>query len=333
MPRILSALIWLMLCAPALAPAWAITGNAPSALIGGRHEVLIVGSHGTSCTGTAIARDPVLTAGHCIEPDTTFKVVESDTARQPQLLGAREVARHPQFDLKTLFAHHATADVALLKMSRPLPADVIPATLGNGTATPQVDKTLTVVGYGVAMRSDGKTGGTLRPARLSVTGKPGNLQIRLVDPATGGTHEGLGACTGDSGAPVFAGTALVGVVNRCSRAGHDPACGFRFSAHTRLDEPRRRGHIRRPVTAADFKSARLWCLLVAAFGRRRLSRRSLIAVIILIRDQNPSFESVHSSHSKRPRPILTNGGFLRRTWSLSTREYTNSVPFAPRPYS
>ncbi len=141
----------------------------------------------------------------------------------------REVARHPQFDLKTLFAHRATADVALLKMSRPLPADVIPATLGNGAAAPQVGDTLTVVGYGAAVRGDGRTGGTLRSARLAVTGKPGNLQIRLVDPATGGTRAGqragLGACTGDSGAPVFAGDALIGVVSWSTGPNMTDGCG------------------------------------------------------------------------------------------------------------
>jgi secreted trypsin-like serine protease len=187
--------------------------------------VLIVGSHGTSCTGTAIARDLVLTAGHCIEADTTYKIVEFDVGRPPQLLDVREVARHPQFDLKTLFAHRATADVALLTMSRPLPADVIPATLGNGAAAPQVGETLTVVGYGVAVRGDGRTGGTLRAARLSVTGKPGNLQIRLVDPATGGTRAGMGACTGDSGAPVFAGDALIGVVSWSTGPNMTDGCG------------------------------------------------------------------------------------------------------------
>src|SRR5665647_3428544 len=189
MPRVLSALIWLMLSAPALTPAWAITGGAPSALPNGRNAVLIVGSHGTSCTGVAIARDLVLTAGHCSEPGTTYKVVEFDAGRQPQLLDVREVARHPQFDLKTLFAHRATADVALLKMSRPLPADIIPVALGNGAAAPQLGETLTVIGYGVAVRGDGRSGGTLRAARLSVTGRPGNLQIRLVDPATGGARQ------------------------------------------------------------------------------------------------------------------------------------------------
>jgi hypothetical protein len=63
-------------------------------------------------------RDLVLTAGHCIEADTTYKVVEFDAAHQPKLLDVREVTRHPQFDLKTLFAHRATADVALLKLAR-----------------------------------------------------------------------------------------------------------------------------------------------------------------------------------------------------------------------
>jgi secreted trypsin-like serine protease len=221
MPRVLSALVWLILCAP----AWAITGNAPSALLGGRHAVMIVGSHGTSCTGAAIARDLVLTAGHCIEPDTTYKVVEFNAARQPQLLDVREVARHPQFDLKTLFAHRATADVALLKMNQPLPADIFPATLGSSTATPQIGETLNVVGYGVAIRGDGKTGGTLRAARLAVTGKPGNLQIRLVDPATGGARAGMGACTGDSGAPVFAGDALIGVVSWSTGPNMTDGCG------------------------------------------------------------------------------------------------------------
>ena len=220
MPRALLALTVLLLCGPALA----ITGNAPAALPNGRHAVMIVGSHGTFCTGAAIARDLVLTAGHCIEADTTYKLVEFDPTHQPRLLDVREVARHPQFDLKTLFAHRATADVALLKMAQPLPADIIPAVLGNVPA-PSVGDTLTVFGYGLAVRGDGKTGGTLRAAALTVTGKPGNLQIRLVDPRTGGATLGLGACTGDSGAPVFSGTVLIGVVSWSTGPNLEAGCG------------------------------------------------------------------------------------------------------------
>jgi Trypsin len=220
MLRVLSVFFSLMLCAP----AWAISGNAPPAPVNGRHAVLIVGSHGTSCTGAAIARDLVLTAGHCVEADTHYKIVDFDAAHQPQMLEVSHAARHPQFDLNTLNGHRATADVALLKMEQPLPGTIAPAMLGAG-ATPQVGATLTVFGYGSAISGDGKSGGTLRAAKLSVTGKPGNLQIRLIDPATGGASAGLGACTGDSGAPVFDGGALIGVVSWSTGPNMTAGCG------------------------------------------------------------------------------------------------------------
>jgi secreted trypsin-like serine protease len=221
--RLIIALPCLFLSIP-IPSADAITGNALAAKTT-RHAVMIVGSHGTFCTGTAITPDLVLTAGHCIEADTTYKIVEFDAAHAPHLLDVQAVARHPQFNLKTLFAHRATADVALLKMARPLPAAVVPATLGNSNRTPQVGETLMVYGYGLAIRGDGKSGGTLRMAKLSVTGKPGNLQIRLVDPATSGTRSGMGACTGDSGASVFEGSALIGVVSWSTGPNNGAGCG------------------------------------------------------------------------------------------------------------
>jgi secreted trypsin-like serine protease len=220
MHRFFIAATYLCFCTPALA----ITGNAPSALPNGRHEVMVVGSRGTFCTGAAIARDLVLTAGHCIEADTQYKIVEFDSAHAPHFLDVREVARHPQFDLKTLFAHRATADLALLKMAQALPADIIPAVLGKDVA-PTAGEILTIFGYGVAVRGNGRTGGTLRAAELSVTGRPGNLQIRLVDPKTGGKGPGLGACTGDSGAPVFRGAALIGVVSWSTGPNMSLGCG------------------------------------------------------------------------------------------------------------
>jgi secreted trypsin-like serine protease len=54
---------------------------------------------------------------------------------------------------------------------------------------------------------------------------PGNLQIRLADPSTGGEAPGIGACTGDSGAPVFEGTALTGVVSWSTGPNMTAGCG------------------------------------------------------------------------------------------------------------
>jgi len=66
-------------------------------------------------------------------------------------------------------------------------------------------------------------------AELAVTGKPGTLQIRLADPLTNNLREGLGACTGDSGAPAFemqAGRAVViGVVSWSTGASNSDGCG------------------------------------------------------------------------------------------------------------
>ena len=213
-----------MLAVLSAAPAAAITGNAPAALMQGRSAVMITGP-GTFCTGAAITRDLVLTAAHCVLPGAGYKLIEFDAARQPKLLDIRQIARHPNFSLQTLLGHRATADVALIKLAKPLPADIIPAALDRAERKPQAGDRYTVTGYGLGRSGDGKTGGTLRTAQLVATGKPGNLQIRLADPATGGNAPGIGACTGDSGAPVYEGTALIGVVSWSTGPNMTAGCG------------------------------------------------------------------------------------------------------------
>jgi len=216
-----------------------ITAGAAAAMVGGaattsksgaeRHLVLIVGSHGTSCTGTAIAPDLVLTAAHCALPGPEYRIVEFDASHRPVLKMVTTVARHPRFDLASLLAHRATADVALMRLAGPLPAGVTPAPLDQARAPIMAGDQLVVAGFGVTVRGDGRTGGTARVATLAVTGHPGNLQIRLVDPATNGERAGLGACTGDSGAPAFTtsadGLAVVGVVSWSTGPSGTGGCG------------------------------------------------------------------------------------------------------------
>src|SRR5438270_123817 len=74
-----------------------------------------------------------------------------------------------------------------------------------------------IAGTGVAIRGEGNSGGTVRVASLIATGRPGTLQIRLIDPIGQGIRDGLGACTGDSGGPVFedrqGGPVVIGVIS------------------------------------------------------------------------------------------------------------------------
>jgi len=214
----------------------AVACSSASAMVGGaapagefaHAAVMIVGSRGNFCTGTLIARDLVLTAAHCVPPGSDYKLVQFDAQKQPNLRDTLRVERHPQFSQQTFDNHRATADVALIKLASPAqnPAQ---APLFSGTFIVAPGDRFAIAGYGLTEWGNGKTGGTLRAANLVATGRPGNLQIRLVDPAAKGERAGLGACTGDSGAPVFQDSGgrflIVGVVSWSTGPNNAEGCG------------------------------------------------------------------------------------------------------------
>lgn len=209
-------------------PAGAIVGGAqPADDAATRAVVMLTGSRGTFCSGVALARDLVLTAAHCVLPGASYKLIELDAARRPELKDIASIIRNPDFDVNAVLRHRVTADVALLKLTLPLP--IAPALLGPSTGSIIAGDRFVVAGYGVALHGDGRTGATLRAATLIATGHPGTLQVRLVDPATKGERAGLGACTGDSGAPVFhdiGGTlAVIGVVSWSTGPAASDGCG------------------------------------------------------------------------------------------------------------
>lgn len=209
-------------------PASAMVGGAAPASEFARAAVMIVGSRGNFCTGILIARDLVLTAAHCVAPGADYKLMQFDAQRQPNLRDILRIERHPQFSAKTFDNHRATADVALIKLAAPVPG-ASQATLFGGTFSVAAGDRFTIAGYGLTERGNGKTGGTLRAANLVATSKPGNLQIRLADPATNRERAGLGACTGDSGGPVFADNGgrllVIGVISWSTGPNNAEGCG------------------------------------------------------------------------------------------------------------
>ena len=209
-------------------PSHAIVGGGvANPEIIARSIVTIIGSHGTVCTGSLIAPNIVLTAGHCIAPNTSYRVVDY-TTQPPRLLSAQKIVTHPQFNMQTMLAHRATADVALLLLPGPVPSKG-PALLGVPRLPVEPAARFTIAGVGVTVSGGDDGVGTIRAASLAATGQPGQLQMRLVDPATNNTRNGLGACTGDSGAPVFENqgdrSVIVGVVSWSTGANNSAGCG------------------------------------------------------------------------------------------------------------
>src|SRR4029079_4006870 len=207
------------LASPVSVPASAIVGGgAPQTDGVARSVVTIVGSRGNFCTGAVIAPKVVLTAAHCVQPGADYKIVAYGADSTPQLQNVRMVAIHPNFNMQAMQAHRATADVALLQLEIPLKGkSTVP--VGTPAIPIQVGSRFVIAGIGVTVRGDGKSGGAARVAGLVATGQPGTLQIRLVDPVTNGVRDGIGACTGDSGGPVFedkpTGRILVGGRSLC----------------------------------------------------------------------------------------------------------------------
>jgi secreted trypsin-like serine protease len=220
MSWVLTAITYLMLCVPTIA----LTGNAPPASgFAARPIVMVVDARGDLCTGTALTRELVLTAAHCVAGKLDYEVKTFQTG---QSISVRALALHPRFDLASYAASRATADLALLKLAAPLADLVIPATLAPARRV-AVGETFTVAGFGVTVAGTTRGLGIPRMATLTVTGKPGGLQIRLYDLATRDQRAGLGACTGDSGAPVFepASTGVIGVVSWSTAPGDEEGCG------------------------------------------------------------------------------------------------------------
>ena len=206
------------------APASAVTGQAPpAALWAARPIVMIVDPDGDLCTGTALAHDLVLTAAHCVMRPKRYQVKEFQTGAS---VAVQTIARHPHFTPKAYAESRATADLALVKLSRPLPAIVVPAALGAARRV-KAGETLTIAGFGTTADFTNRGLGVPRMATLTVTGKPGSLQIRLVDGKTHNARAGLGACTGDSGGPAYDGLGplVIGVVTWTTGPGNSEGCG------------------------------------------------------------------------------------------------------------
>jgi len=209
MPLAARVLFVVSLLAPL--PAAALIGGQPAPANIAAQTALIVSTRGASCTGAVLTRDLVLTAAHCVEPKSDYAIVVFEVTG-PKIVPVSRVELHPRFDPEHFRTRKPTPDIALIKISAPLPATFRAARLSRDGSAPRAGDAFTLVGYGVTAEGDGASAGKLNTLTLPSIGNTiddtGVIMVRLS--ASGG--KSIGACTGDSGGPVYRGNEVAAVI-------------------------------------------------------------------------------------------------------------------------
>lgn len=179
--------------------------------------VAIVTSDGVvDCSGTVIAPNFVLTAGHCIVPQIAqgASVVFGSTVATPSASIPLVASRvDPSFDPITL-----ANDAAIVVLGAAAPATSIPL----ATAPPAVGSSLRIVGWG---KTGGDAGdiGTKRSGTTVVTSVAGTTFAVAPSPSQ--------PCEGDSGGPAFGATGdVVGITSHGDEACQEGAVYTRVDA-------------------------------------------------------------------------------------------------------
>ena len=238
------ALFWLAAFMFASAnDAYAIVKGSSSSLE--RHTLRIVRG-GIRCSGVAVARNLVVTAGHCGARGTVIgggaHIAIVGASRSAMLDDGRRIG--------------VSGDAIIARLARPLPAAITPVAVGEGNG-----ESYTIAGYGTADERHRGAFGQLREARLVAAER-----FALVDPDRSGSIS-ASACFGDSGGPVLRGAQLVGIVTRAAHPHPRIACGHltRWAPVTVSGEASTSGH----ATALDQVSS----AAIAEAPRRTLKRQ------------------------------------------------------------
>lgn len=182
-------------------PAGAVVGASTDGDAHAGSIVMVLQRRGSAagfCSGIVIGRTSVLTAAHCVPQGADVRIHYRDAEGAPVLLPVSRVLRHPGYRADAIAKREKSVDLAVITMTQPLPDRFSAATIGEPGAV-TAGTSFRVAGFGVTREGDGKSSGQLREATLVARTPLSSVLLWAEDPR----RQGLGACTGDSGGPVF----------------------------------------------------------------------------------------------------------------------------------
>jgi len=167
------------------------------------HAVMVLGSKGSFCSAVVLKQDVLLTAAHCVTGSSDYRVHWRGADGTPILEAPAAISIHPGYAKDAAQARKRSIDLALIKLKSPLPTLFDRVKLSD--MEPRTGDRLSVAGYGLGNENDPATSGVFRVASLGVIEPygPSSILVWLTDPTTGPKSAGAGACTGDSGGPIF----------------------------------------------------------------------------------------------------------------------------------
>ncbi len=208
------------------AAAWLCAAPASAVVVGDDapafrpHLVMVLNDRGGFCSGVVVARDAILTAGHCTTG--AVRLHWRDGAGRPVMVEPGRVTVHPEFRSDAEKTRVRSIDLAIIRTRTPLPAEFRPAHLaGAGTPVPEKEAMLRVVGYGLGLEWDTSSAGKLRSAQIPVVTPhgPGRLLVWL------SAKSGSGACRGDSGGGIFDPSGTLAAITAWSEGTGSRRCG------------------------------------------------------------------------------------------------------------
>ncbi len=203
-PMISMVRLFAALAALSALPATALAlGGKSSAPAGGRlksHSVMVLGSKGSACTGTLVAQDVVLTAGHCAQGSKQLAIAWFNGG-EAILETVSAIESHPQYSGGNL----RSIDIALVRLARPLPSSYAPVNLASTGVDTPAGNSYTLAGFGLQTPRDEASAGKLRAASVEALPLSTSrvLHLGMDEPSKELQDAHLQVCKGDSGGPVF----------------------------------------------------------------------------------------------------------------------------------